>query len=110
MAKNIKTLDDYLKAYDKQKQAQAILDQAKENAIAYMEKSALEKIEYKNKLFSLCEKRIFSYSQLAVEMSEAYTTQKRIEELTGEAKLKLTTNYIRLADKSNKKEATKKCK
>ena len=107
MAKNIKTLDDYLKAYDKQKQAQAILDQAKENAIAYMKKSALEKIEYKNKLFSLCEKKTFSYSQLAVEMSEAYTTQKRIEEITGEAKLKSTTNYIRLADK---KEETKKCK
>ena len=40
-------------------------------------------------------------------MSEAYTTQKRIEELTGEAKLKSTTNYIRLTDKSNKKEETK---
>ena len=107
MTKNIKILDDYLKAYEKQKQAQAILDQAKENAIAYMEESALDKIEYKNKLFSLCENKTFSYSQLALEMSEAYTTQKRIEELTGEAKLESTTNYIRLTDKSNKKEETK---
>ncbi len=97
-AKNIKCLDDFLKSYQKQKQAQEALDYAKLKVVNYLQDNELKNISYKSKLFSLCEKNTFEYSQLVKEMSEAAYNQKKIEELSGDAKLKSTTNYIRLSE------------
>ncbi len=95
---NIAQLEAYIKAYNKQKQAQAQLDKAKKAALSYLKNniSENEKIKYKECHLTLCNKKTYTYSPLATQMSEALSKQKKIEQLSGEAKLKISTDYIRL--------------
>ena len=94
MSKNIKALDNFIKAYDKQKQAQENFEATKSDAIEYL-KNNHGKIIYKGRTLTLCEKRSYEYSELVIQMAEATLKQRKVEELTGDAKLKSTSNYIR---------------
>ncbi len=95
---NIKILDDYIKCYQKEKEVKAKLENAKLKVIEHLKSNDLENTKYKGKLISLCEKKTYTYTQVAIEMAEAASKQKKIEELSGDAKLKNTTEYIRLSD------------
>ena len=104
-AKKIKVLDDFLKAYQKQKEAQAILDSTKENLLKHLKDNDLNSTIYKHKQFTLCEKKTFDYSRKVKDMSNDTAKQKKIEELSGDAKVKSistkgtqTCEYIRLSD------------
>ena len=97
-AKKIKVLDDFIKAYDKQKEAQAILDSTKENLLKHFKDNDLISTTYKHKLFTLCEKKTFDYSRKVKDMSNDTAKQKKIEELSGDAKVKNISEYIRLSN------------
>lgn len=94
----IKELEAFIKAYDKQKQAQAELDSAKLIAIEYLQShvDSSNKIKYKDHYLSLCERNTYNYSELVDEMLEAMKKQKKLEELNGEATIKTSTEYILL--------------
>ncbi len=95
--KNIKVLNNYIKAYEKQKKAQEELEKEKELAIKYLKENESEnKLNYKGYNITLCEKKTYNYSTLAKEMNEAYLKQKKLEEISGEATIKNISNYIRL--------------
>lgn len=94
----IKELEAFIKAYNKQKEAQAELDNAKTIALEYLQNhiSKYDRLKYKTYEFSLCERKTYNYSQLAIEMGEAYDKQKKLEQISGEATIKTATDYIRL--------------
>jgi len=103
--KNIKALDDFIKAYKKQKEVQAVLNEKKEKLLEHLKDNDLNSTTYKNKLFTLCEKKTFEYSRKAKDMANDTAKQKKIEELSGEAKVKSISEYIRLSE--SKMEACK---
>ncbi len=94
--KNIKILNDYIKAYDKAKETEKLLSENKMKVIQYLEDNSNSKLKYKDKTFVLCKKRNFLYSDLVIEMQEAVSKQKKIEEMQEEAKVKSITKYIRM--------------
>lgn len=97
-SKNIVELETFIKAYNKQNQAEEELDKAKKVAVAYLQRNInkYDRIKYKNCYLTLCDKKTYIYSSIAEEMKEALSKQKKIEELSGEATLKKCTDYIRL--------------
>ncbi len=94
--KNIKILNDYIKAYNKAKEAKKLLSENKMKIIKYLEENSSSKLKYKDKTFTICEKKNFLYSDLVIEMQEAVSKQKKIEEMTEEAKVKSISKYIRM--------------
>ncbi len=99
--KNVKCLDDYIKAYNKRKEADEFLEYAKIKVIEHLKDCEQINKTYKGKLFSLCEKKTFEYSPLAIEMAEAAAKQREIDKLTDAATLINTTEYIRLSEAKN---------
>ncbi len=80
MSKNIKALDNFIKAYDKQKQAQENFEATKSDAIEYL-KNNHGKIIYKGSTLTLCEKRSYEYSDLVIQMAEAQLNKEKLRSL-----------------------------
>ncbi len=97
----IKELDDFYKAYDNVKKAEATLNENKKAIIKYLQDNELKKHTYKGRQVSLCEKKSFTYTDKVEKMSEALSKQKELEELSGDATIKSTTDYIRLSEVKN---------
>ncbi len=97
-SKTISELERFIKAYDKQKKAQAELDESKAAALEYLKNNfnKYDKLKYKKCYLMICDRKTYNYSQLAVEMGEAFSKQKKLEELSGEATIKNITDYIRV--------------
>lgn len=109
--KNIKVLDDYLKAYENEQKAKKILDNTKVAAIKYLEENTEGKLSYKKKNITLVKTNKYEYPTLAEEQKKLDTLKKdldnkqKIAVLDGTAKVKEVSTYIKLSEakEENKK-------
>ena len=102
--KNIKVLDDYLKAYEVEQKAKMILDTYKASAIKYLEENTDGKLSYKKKNITLVKTNKYEYPTLADEQKKLDALKKdldnkqKIAVLDGTAKVKEVSSYIKLTD------------
>jgi tRNA(Ser,Leu) C12 N-acetylase TAN1 len=102
--KNIKQLDDYLKAYEVEQKAKKTLDEMKDRAIKFLQENTDGKIEYKKKNIALVNTNRYEYPTLAEEIKHFEAIKKdldnkqKIAVLDGSAKVKEVSTYIKLSD------------
>ena len=102
--KNIKVLDDYLKAYEVEQKAKKVLDTYKASAIKYLEENTDGKLSYKKKNITLVKTNKYEYPTLADEQKKLDALKKdldnkqKIAVLDGTAKIKEVSSYIKLTD------------
>lgn len=102
--KNIKVLDDYLKAYEVEQKAKKILDDAKVIAMKYLEENTDGKLAYKKKNITLVKTTKYDYPTLSAEIKNLEAIKKdldnkqKIAVLDGTAKVKEVSSYIKLTD------------
>lgn len=102
--KTIKTLDDYLKAYEVEQRAKKSLDDAKDKAIKFLQENTDGKIEYKKKNITLVNTNRYEYPSLAddikrfEQIKKDLSNKQKIAELDGSAKVKEVSTYIKISE------------